>query len=142
MDLQCLIGQEGLSGSGGARARRGLLVFDRRTAPVRLVPVHTLLTGDPLLLRGWVLGRQRLRVETLSRSASDYLLTIVLLYDVQRSGCLERDDGERTEFNFKRIEQITQNRSEHETKMTSVHALEHWGCGFCPHHKREHLHLL
>lgn len=82
MDLQRLIGQEGLGGSGRARARGRLLVFDRRAASVRLVSVHALLAGDPLLLGGRVLGGQGVGVEALSGPASDYLFTVVLLYDV------------------------------------------------------------
>lgn len=99
MDLQRLIGEEGLSGPGRARARGGLLAFDRSAASVGLLAVHTLLVGDALLLGGRGLRRQRIGVEAFPGSPPDYLLAVVLLYDVERSGCLwetkknEREKG-------------------------------------------------
>lgn len=82
MDLQGLVRQEGLSGAGGARAGGRLLVFHRRAASVRLLPVHALLAGEPLLLGGGVFRRQRIGVEALSGPPPDDLLAVVLLDDV------------------------------------------------------------
>lgn len=82
MDLQRLIGEEGLGGPGRARARGRLLVFDGRAVSVRLLSVHALFAGDALLLGGGGVRRQRIGVEALSGSASDDLFTVVLLYDV------------------------------------------------------------
>lgn len=88
VDLQRLIGQEGLGGSGRARQRRRLLALGRRAGPLRLLPVHALLAGDALL-GGRRLRRQRVGVEAFAGPPADDLLAVVLLDDVQGPGRLQ-----------------------------------------------------